>query len=110
MPRTQEVTLGKKKITVKESSIRELRNDILPKLTGIKDGIGTDTQMTDLFSIFTDKVTEIFPDITADDIDDAFPSEIEELVQAFIDVNFGGLKKILPLAISFIRNGTQTQQ
>jgi hypothetical protein len=108
--RTKTVTVNGKKVTVKESRVSEIKNDILPKVFSTLEGLDIkgslqDKQVTDLIPLFAEKVSEFFPEVSAEDIEDAYPSEIEELVKAFIEVNFSGLKKILIPALSLLRTG-----
>jgi hypothetical protein len=69
---------------------------VLPKIFGIMEGVDLkDMQVVDLIPLVAEKISDFVPDVTPDDIENAYPSEIEELIQAYIEVNFGGLKKML---------------
>lgn len=103
--RSKIVTINGKKVTVKEKRIIELREEIAPKIFGIFDGGLEGLDTADLIPFLEEKVSEIFPELSPEDIDNAFPSELEELIQAFIDVNFGGIKKILPALSGLIKVG-----
>lgn len=95
--------VGEKSFTVTEKRISELE-DMFTKLvqTNIdtaKDKDTTAEQFVDKLksSIFTGlygALEMIAPGLTADDIHNAYPSELEALVEAFINVNFTGLKKV----------------
>jgi len=47
----------------------------------------------------------IAPGITSDDVKNAYPSELEALVEAFIDVNFTGLKRVSGPALKLVQAG-----
>lgn len=87
-----------KKITVRERKIKELME--------LADTLGTDFQklfeadgVTDvkgaIMGVLQDKLPILFPEVSKEDIDEAYPSEVEELVMGFVDVNFFGVKKVL---------------
>ena len=99
------VTVNEKRITVKERRISELRTEIAPKIFSLLDGGLENKQIADLIPLLEDKISEIIPELTPEDIDNAFPSELEALIQAFIDVNFGGVKKIIPMLSGLIKAG-----
>lgn len=106
MPRSQLVTINGKKITVKEFKIRELREDVLPKLSNIVDVKDMEVKETkDLIPVFESKLTEIFPEITEADIEESYPSEIEALIEAWVNVNFTGLKKLYRPVLALAKMG-----
>jgi len=37
----------------------------------------------------------LFPELTADDVKNAYPSELETLLEAFVEVNFTGIKRLI---------------
>ena len=106
MPRTETVTVNGKKITVKECKIRELKEDIFPKLTSVMDTEDlAGKEVKDLIPVFISKITEIFPEITEADIEESYPSEIEALIEAWVNVNFTGLKKLAKQVLVLIKMG-----
>ena len=95
MPRNKTVTVNGKQVTVKEHKIREFRENIIPKLSVAFEAEDlTGKEIKDLIPLLESKLVEIFPEITESDIEESYPSEIEALITAWIDVNFMGLKKI----------------
>ncbi|MBZ4662766.1 MAG: hypothetical protein JG776_448 [Caloramator sp.] len=96
--RVKTVEFAGKKITVREMKIKEL-NALADKLGVEFDKVfkaeNTDDVKTALITALKDNIPKIFNDVAEGDIDEAYPSEIEELIRAFIDVNFFGVKKVL---------------
>lgn len=106
--RTQNVIVNGKTVIVNEKRVSELKDifeknkDELDKVIGANsiDDIGKATE-----DILYEKLPELFPVLKKEDIDNAYPSELEELVGAFIDVNFTGLKKVAMPMVSLILTG-----
>ena len=100
--RNRVVKVGEKEILVIEKRIKELKqlskdisvsfNDLL-KIN--LDNKTTDEVFNIIFEQLEDKITIIFPQLTLEDIENAYMSEIEELLIAFIEVNFIGAKKVI---------------
>lgn len=100
--RNRVVKVGEKEILVIEKRIKELKqlskdisvsfNDLLK--TNL-DNKTTDEVFNIIFEQLEDKTTIIFPQLTLEDIENAYMSEIEELLIAFIEVNFIGAKKVI---------------
>jgi hypothetical protein len=63
--------------------------------------------ITEIIPVFEDKLVEFFPELTPADIEESYPSEIEALVEAWIAVNFTGLKKIFKPLLSLAQMGTK---
>ena len=59
------------------------------------DNRTTDDIFNIIFEQLEDKITIIFPQLTVEDIENAYISEVEELLKAFIEVNFIGAKKVI---------------
>ena len=57
------------------------------------------------FDLLYEKLPIIFPDITEDDVKNAYMSELEALVEAFVDVNFFGLKKLIQPMLKMVQAG-----
>lgn len=103
--RVKEIEFAGKKLTIREKKIKELKalaekigvefQDIF-KADEVGDVLGV------LTSLLNDKIPEIFPEITSDDVDEAYSSEVEELISAFMDVNFSGLKKVVTPMLKLI--------
>lgn len=102
--RTKEVTFNGKKYTVKESRIKDLEK-MMSELSGDFDTLvalkkGADLTQT-LSALLVTKIRMILPKVKEEEIPDAFPSEVEEVIEAFIEVNFSGLRKLLSQLFSF---------
>lgn len=110
--RNKVVKVGEKEVIIAEKRIKEFRelsskismsfNDILSMEL---DNKTTDEVFNVVVDMLEDKLTVIFPQLTTDDIDNAYMSEIEELIVAFIEVNFTGAKKVMsPLMMSALKS------
>lgn len=100
--RNKVVKFGNKEILVVEKKIKELKQlakDISVSFNDLLK-IDLDNRTTDdifniIFEQLEDKITIIFPPLTVEDIENAYISEVEELLVAFIEVNFIGAKKVI---------------
>ena len=100
--RNKVVKFGNKEILVVEKKIKELKQlakDISVSFNDLLK-IDLDNRTTDdIFNIIFEqleyKITIIFPQLTVEDIENAYISEVEELLVAFIEVNFIGAKKVI---------------
>ena len=100
--RNKVVKVGDKEILVTEKRIKELKqlskdisisfNDLLKANL---DNKTTDDVFNIIFEQLEDKVIILFPQLKAEDIEDAYISELEALLSAFIEVNFTGAKKVI---------------
>jgi Ca2+-binding EF-hand superfamily protein len=59
------------------------------------------------FDLLYKKLPVIFPDITRDDIKNAYMSELEQLIEVFVEVNFQGLKRVIKPLMGLIQAGLQ---
>ncbi|MCM8901328.1 hypothetical protein KVG29_08855 [Caldicoprobacter algeriensis] len=107
--RTKVVFFAGKEIRVEERRIGELEKlivDLFPSSKGKIANIDISKELGALdFDILYEKLPVIFPEITKEDIKVAYMSEIEAILEAFIDVNFLGLKKILKPILALAQNG-----
>lgn len=113
--RTKTITFAGKKLRIEESRISELEG-IVAKLFPESKGKITDIKLDSLmeqigFELFYDKIPILFPDLTTDDVKNAYPSEIEQLLEAFAEVNFTGVKRLIGplmklLQIGIVQPGT----
>jgi hypothetical protein len=91
------VEIAGKKITVNEQKIKDLEA-MVDKLGGNLEELWNASDFNQgknaLFTVLYSKVTEIFPEVTEKDVQEAYPSELEALVGAFVSVNFSGVKKL----------------
>lgn len=106
--------VGDKSFTVTEKRVSELE-DMFTQI--IKTNIDTVREKDTTDEQFVDKVKSslisglygalelIAPGLTQADIKNAYPSELEALVEAFINVNFTGLKKVSGPLLGLARAG-----
>lgn len=109
--RNKVVSFAGKEIRVEEKKIGDLEKliaELFPTSKGKIANIDLTKELGDLdFDILYNKLPVIFPDITKDDIRNAYMSEIEALLQAFFDVNFFGLKQLMKPMIALAQSGFQ---
>jgi Ca2+-binding EF-hand superfamily protein len=107
--RNKTVSFAGKEIRVEEKRIGELEKIVAELFPESKGNI----QKVDLgklleqagFDLLYKKLPVIFPDITKDDIKNAYMSELEQLIEVFIDVNFTGLKRLIKPLMGLIQAG-----
>jgi len=114
VPRSQVVQVGDKSITVTEKRVSELE-DMFAKLIKtnidtVREKDTTDEQFVDKLksSVFTGiygALELIAPGLAEDDIHNAYPNELETVVEAFISVNFTGLKKVSGPLLGLLQAG-----
>ena len=104
--RSKEITFNGKKHTVQEQRVKDLNKlmdsmkDDFEKFTNLKS---IEDLKDAILSILQDKLTLIVPGIKAEDIPEAYPSEIEGVLEAFLEVNFSGLRKLLGQLLSYAK-------
>lgn len=107
--RNKVVSFAGKEIRVEEKKIGELEKliaDLFPSSKGKIANIDISKELEALdFDILYKKLPIIFPELTKDDIKNAYMSEIEALLGAFVDVNFLGLKKLLKPMLTLAQSG-----
>jgi hypothetical protein len=109
--RNKIVKFAGKDINVQEKRIGELEaltKKLFPSTKGkLKD---LDKALSDLeidWDLLYKKLPVVFPDITEDDVKNAYMSELEKLIGAFVDVNFFALKQMLPKMMALAQTGLQ---
>jgi len=111
MPRNKIVKFAGKDINVQEKRIGELEiltGELFPSTKGKLKNL--DKALNDLeidWDLLYKKLPIIFPDITEDDVKNAYMSELEKLIGAFVDVNFFALKQMLPKLMLLVQTGSQ---
>jgi len=111
MPRNKIVKFADKDIDVKEKKIGELEiltRELFPSTKGKLKNL--DKALNDLeidWDLLYKKLPIIFPDITEDDVKNAYMSELEKLIGAFVDVNFFALKQMIPKLMLLAQTGSQ---
>lgn len=102
--RSKTVLINDKSITINEKKIKVLKNEILPKLEPAWQAIaGGDT--SELIDKFGEQLQEVFPELKQVDFEECYPSEIEAFVEAWIEVNFTGLKRLVGPLMSLVKMG-----
>ena len=109
--RNKTVEFAGKKIRVEEKRIGELEKIVAELFPESKGNI----QKVDLgklleqagFDLLYKKLPVIFPDITEEDVKNAYMSELEALIEVFVEVNFHGLKRLVRPLMNLIQAGLQ---
>ena len=109
--RNKIVKFAGKDINVQEKRIGELESltkKLFPSTKGkLKD---LDKALNDLeldWDLLYKKLPIIFPDLTEEDVKNAYMSELEKLIGAFIDVNFFAIKQMIPKLMALAQTGSQ---
>jgi len=111
MPRNKIVKFADKDIDVKEKKIGELEilvRELFPSTKGKLKNL--DKALNDLeidWDLLYKKLPIIFPEVTEDDVKNAYMSDLEKLIGAFVDVNFFALKQMIPKLILLAQTGSQ---
>ena len=111
MPRNKIVKFAGKDIDVQERRIGELEilvRELFPSTKGKLKNL--DKALNDLeidWDLLYKKLPVVFPDITEDDVKNAYMSDLEKLIGAFVDVNFFALKQMIPKLILLAQTGSQ---
>ena len=109
--RNQTVEFAGKKIRVEEKRIGELEKiiaDLFPESKGNIQKVDLGKLLEQAgFELLYKKLPVIFPEITKDDIKNAYMSELEQLLEVFIEVNFQGIKRLIKPLMNLIQAGLQ---
>ena len=109
--RNKIVKFADKDIDVKEKKIGELEilvRELFPSTKGKLKNL--DKALNDLeldWDLLYKKLPVVFPDITEDDVKNAYMSDLEKLIGAFVDVNFFALKQMIPRLMLLAQTGSQ---
>jgi hypothetical protein len=102
--RSQKVTLAGKEITINEQKIKKLRDETLPKMGPAWESLkGTD--MSEIINNFGESLKSVFSEMKDIDLDECYPSEVESFLEAWISVNFTGLKRLLGPLLRLVEMG-----
>lgn len=98
MARSKKITINEKEFVVKECRIKELEA-LIEKFKGDFDAVTTIKSAEDLKQVvgalLRTRLPSLIPGLQEDDISNAYPSEIEEALEGFIEVNFTGMRKLV---------------
>jgi len=102
--RSKTVEIAGKEIIIRELKIREIKDNVIPKIgTAWKEVSGG--EVAEVVDRLGEQVVDVFPELKGLDIQDCYPSEIEAFVEAWIDVNFTGVKRLLGPLLSLAKLG-----
>jgi len=108
--RNKIIEFAGKSINVQEKRIGELEiltKELFPSTKGKLKNL--DKALNDLeidWDLLYKKLPVIFPDISEEDVKNAYMSELEKLIGAFVDVNFFALKQMIPKLTALIQIGS----
>ena len=109
--RNKIVKFADKDINIQEKRIGELEmlvRELFPATKGKLKNL--DKALNDLeldWDLLYKKLPVVFPDITEDDVKNAYMSDLEKLIGAFVDVNFFALKQMIPKMMLLAQTGLQ---
>ena len=109
--RNKIVKFADKDINVQERKIGELEilvRELFPSTKGKLKNL--DKALSDLeldWDLLYKKLPVVFPDITEEDVKNAYMSDLEKLIGAFVDVNFFALKQMIPKLMLLVQTGSQ---
>ena len=107
--RNKTVEFAGKKIRVEEKRIGELEKiiaDLFPESKGKIQKVDLSKLLEQAdFDLLYKKLPVIFPDITKEDVKNAYMSELEQLIEVFIDVNFQGIKRLIGPLMNLVQAG-----
>ena len=109
--RNKIVKFADKDINVQERKIGELEiltRELFPSTKGKLKNLDKALNDLDLdWDLLYKKLPVVFPDITEDDVKNAYMSDLEKLIGAFVDVNFFALKQMIPKLMLLVQTGSQ---
>lgn len=103
--RSKNVSIAGKNILIQEKRIKEIKELVKQFGPEIQEAWNRNIDFTkgesidEIFSLIEDKIVKLFDGLTENDLENAYMSEIEELIKTFIDVNFTGAKKGLSMIL-----------
>lgn len=92
--RSKTVQIGGKTVVINEQKIKQLKDETIAKLPGAFEALQAVSIGAAFVEALENQVMEFFPELKNVDIEDCYPSEIEEFLEAWSDVNFTGLKRL----------------
>lgn len=109
--RNQTIEFAGKKIRIEEKRIGELEKiiaDVFPESKGNVSKIKIEKLLEQIgFELLYEKLPLIISEITAEDVKNAYMSELEALLEGFIDINFTGIKRLVGPLMNLMQVGTQ---
>lgn len=96
--RTKIVKVANKEILIQEKTIGEIKklvNELNMDFSKLMETeINKEGFLNDVLGILQDKIEVIFPQLKEIDMDNVYISELEALIDGFLEVNFLMLKKV----------------
>ena len=96
--RTKIVKVANKEILIQEKTIGEIKklvNELNMDFSKLMETeINKEGFLNDVFGILQDKIEVIFPQLKDIDMDNVYISELEALMDGFLEVNFLMMKKV----------------
>lgn len=105
--RTQTVNIGGQNVIIREMLIKDIKQNLLPKIEPAYNAI-ISGQVKDVVDNLGDQMQDIIPELAAVNLDECYPSEVESFIEAWINVNFTGLKRILKPLLSLLNKDFPT--
>jgi Ca2+-binding EF-hand superfamily protein len=109
--RDKVVKFASKEIRIEEKRIGELEKivaELFPESKGNIQKIDLGKLLEQAgFDLLYKKLPVIFPDIAKEDVKNAYMSELEQLIEVFIDVNFQGIKRLIGPLMNLVQAGLQ---
>ena len=100
--RKKTIKIGGKTVTIQEQKIKDLKENLLPNIMQAWRAI-QERDMAEIVDAIGEQLPTICPELQGIDLDDCYPSEIEAFVEAWVDVNFSGLKRVAGPVMSFVK-------
>jgi len=102
--RKKQIEMAGTIVYLQEQKIKELKK-LVPKLEPALEAI-TKVDTALIVDALEGQMHEIFPELKDVDLEECYPSEIEEFVEAWIEVNFTGVKRLLAPVLSLANLGS----
>jgi hypothetical protein len=107
--RSKVVSFAGKEVRVEEKRIGELEKlvtELFPESKGDLAKVDLGKLLTGAnFDLLYTKLPKVFPELSKEDVKNAYMSEIEALIEAFVDVNFLGIKRIVQPMLKLAQAG-----
>ncbi len=108
--RSKTVTINNVDVNIQEKRIGELEQVVADLFPGSGGNVGKIdlakfAEQID-FDLLYEKLPAIFPGLSRENVKNAYMSELEALLEAFVDVNFFGLKRLIRPLLNLAQAGT----
>jgi hypothetical protein len=102
--RSKNVTIAGKDIVIRERKIKDIKESLIPKI-GTAWGEISKGDITGIVDRLGEQIVDVFPELQGIDIEECYPSELEVFVEAWVDTNFTGVKRLLGPLLSLAKLG-----